>query len=219
MTIFQHQYNPAEWDMVDDRPEGEYFSLSEESSEDERESHIQSLSLTSADSSSSTSSSDSDSDTPSLLNFLDIKMFGTTPDLPSLLRKREELTSKLSLLSPGQFFLIDYYNSQLQAVNDQISSLQQPSVVSIHNYTPTDDEFLPSSIRVPPQLSDTKKKAKTPILAIQSAEPTPESDSIDQTISSLEKEVKAKEELIRELWTSLKIQKRRTSISKATKRC
>lgn len=111
MTIFQHQYNPAEWDMVDDRPEGEYFSLSEESSEDERESHIQSLRLTSADYSSSTSSSDSDSDTPSLLNFLDIKMFGTTPDLPSLFRKRQELTSKLSLLSPGQFFLIDYYSS------------------------------------------------------------------------------------------------------------
>lgn len=122
MTIFQHHYNPAEWDMVDDRPEGEYFSLSEVSTEDERESPTQSLCLTSA--SPSSSSSDSDSDSPSLLHFLDIKMFGTTPDLSSLLRKREELTSKLSMLSPGQFFLIDYYSSQLQTVNAQISSLQ-----------------------------------------------------------------------------------------------
>lgn len=76
-------------------------------------------------------------------------------------------------------------------------------MVSIQNYTPTDEEFLSSSIRVPPQLSDTKKKAKEPILALQSAEP----DSIYQTICSLETEVKAKEELIRELWSSLKIQK------------
>jgi hypothetical protein len=38
MNIFQTSYDPAEWDMVEDRPEGEYFSLSEASTEDESES-------------------------------------------------------------------------------------------------------------------------------------------------------------------------------------
>jgi hypothetical protein len=43
MNIFQSTYDPTEWDMVQDRPEGEYFSLSEASTEDESESDPHSL--------------------------------------------------------------------------------------------------------------------------------------------------------------------------------
>jgi hypothetical protein len=79
-------------------------------------------------------------------------------DLESLHRQRDALQTKLSVLSPGQFFLYDYYSSQLEQVQEQIRSLQQPSVVSIQHYTPTDAEFA-SAKSVLPQLSDTKQKA------------------------------------------------------------
>jgi hypothetical protein len=68
MTIFQSTYEPQEWDLVSHRSEGEYFSLSEASTDDEGESYANS------------SSDESDNLSPSspeqeLMNFLEIKMF------------------------------------------------------------------------------------------------------------------------------------------------
>jgi hypothetical protein len=69
MNIFQTTYEPQEWDLVSHRSEGEYFSLSEASADEEGES--------SKDSSSDSQSSPS-SPEHSLMNFLDIKMFSSS---------------------------------------------------------------------------------------------------------------------------------------------
>jgi hypothetical protein len=48
----------------------------------------------------------------------------------------------MSALTPGQFQLSDRYASQIARLTDQIDAIQQPSVVNIHHYTPTDAEFI-----------------------------------------------------------------------------
>jgi hypothetical protein len=114
MTMFQTIYEPQDWDLVSHRSEGEYFSLSEDSSDDEGGSSPTLL-----------SDSDTASSEPEQINFLDIKMFMSSfVDLESLHRQRDALQAKLSVLSPGQFFLYDYYSSQLEQVQEQIRSLQ-----------------------------------------------------------------------------------------------
>jgi hypothetical protein len=106
MTLFQTTYEPQDWDLVSHRSEGEYFSLSEDSSDDEG--GIYPTQLFDTDTSSSE---------PELINFLEIKMFMSSfLDLDSLHQQRDELKNKLSVLSPGQFFLYDYYSSQLEQV-------------------------------------------------------------------------------------------------------
>jgi hypothetical protein len=102
------------------------------------------------------------------------------------------------LLTPGQFFLTDYYQSQLDQITTQILSLQQPSVVSIQHYTPTDADYASSRsvVRVPTQLSDSRQKLKEKVIApIQSDNDT----SLDNTIFSLEEEIREKEDLVRQL--------------------
>jgi hypothetical protein len=128
MTLFQTCYEPEEWDLVSHRSEGEYFSVSEVSTDDEQE----------------VLSSDPESEPP-LVNFLEIKMFTSTfTTLPSLIAKRQELVHKQSQLTPGQFSLFDFYASRIDELDLQIKSLQQPSMVNIHNYTPTDADFVKS---------------------------------------------------------------------------
>jgi hypothetical protein len=96
MDLFSTGYDPAEWDMVSHRSDGEYLSLSEDSDD---EGDISTL-----------------SPLPFLtilliphieeLNFLDIKMMSSFVDINSLLQQRATLQSKLSVLTPGQFSLI-----------------------------------------------------------------------------------------------------------------
>jgi hypothetical protein len=68
-------------------------------------------------------------------------MMSSFVDINSLIRQRNTLQSKISVLTPGQFSLYERYSSQLEQLNAQIQSLQQPSVVNIHHYTPTDADF------------------------------------------------------------------------------
>jgi hypothetical protein len=125
MDIFQTRYDPSKWDLVSNRSDGEYLSLTEDSD-------------SSLDPPQSTSVSDSDSDTSQVeeaLNFLDIKMMNPYIDLNSLLRQRSVLEAKMSSLTLGQFHLSDRYASQIARLTDQINAIQQPSVVNIHHYT------------------------------------------------------------------------------------
>jgi hypothetical protein len=50
----------------------------------------------------------------------------------------------LSILTPGQFHLFRRYASQIAQLTAQIAKLQQPSVVNIQSYTPTDVDFIPA---------------------------------------------------------------------------
>jgi hypothetical protein len=135
MDLFQSGYDPSEWDLVESRSDGEYLSLTEDS-----ESYLPEDNPTDQD-------SDYDSDSSQIvetMNFLDIKMMSPYTDLPSLLKQRSVLQEKLSTLTPGQFQLSRRYASQLSQLSAQIEKIQQPSVVNIHNYTPTDVDFMPS---------------------------------------------------------------------------
>jgi len=73
-------------------------------------------------------------------------------DITTLLHQKATLQSKISILTPGQFQLLDRYESQLACLIDQINDLQQPSMVNIHHYTPTDVDFI--------QTSKSKSKSK-----------------------------------------------------------
>jgi hypothetical protein len=109
MDLFQTGYDPAEWEMVSDRSDGEFLSLTED------------------ESIPSSPDVQSDSDTSQItenLNFLDIKMMSPTSDLPSLLQQRSTLERKLSLLTPGQFQLSKRYNTQLSLLSAQIAKIQ-----------------------------------------------------------------------------------------------
>jgi hypothetical protein len=139
MDLFSTGYDPAEWDLVSHRSDGEYLSLSEDSDDEGDMSHPESPTF---------SDHSSDSSNIEELNFLDIKMMSSFQDLSSLLAQRSSLQAKLSVLTPGQFSLIDRYTSQLEHVQQQIQSLQQPSVVNIHHYTPTDAEFESANLLV-----------------------------------------------------------------------
>jgi hypothetical protein len=132
MDLFSTGYDPAEWDMVSNRSDGEYLSLSEDSDDEGDISNPESPTF-----------SDHSSDHLQLeeLNFLDIKMMSSFVDINSLIQQRNTLQSKISVLTPGQFSLYERYTSQLEQLNSQIQSLQQPSVVNIHHYTPSDAEF------------------------------------------------------------------------------
>jgi len=117
MDLFQTGYDPAEWEMVSDRSDGEFLSLTEDDESNPSSPVVQ-----------------SDSDTSQItenLNFLDIKMMSPISNLPSLLQQRPTLQSKLSLLTPGQFQLSKRYNSQISLLFPQIEKIQQPSVVNI----------------------------------------------------------------------------------------
>lgn len=182
MQVFQTDYQPVDWDMVSHRSDGEYFSLSEvsEISSDEGESSL----------AESPRLSSSDFDTSSaLINFLDIKMMTSFVDLNSLIRQRDEIQSKMPVLTPGQFFLYDYYASQHDQLNSQIHAIQQPSVVNIHNYTPTDAEFVqpskPPSPQIPAKLPDKGK-------ALIKYEHKEQDDSLENSIFILEEEIKEK---------------------------
>ena len=65
-------------------------------------------------------------------------------DLPALLKQRSDLQNKLSVLTPRQFHLSIRYASQIAQLTAQIDKIQQPSMVNIHNYTPTDVDFIPA---------------------------------------------------------------------------
>jgi hypothetical protein len=189
MDPFQTGYDPSEWDLVSNRSDGEYLSLTEDSD-------------SSLDPPQSTPVSDSDSDTSQVeeaLNFLDIKMMTPYIDLNSLLHQRYVLEAKMSSLSPEQFQLFDLYASQIAHLTDQINAIQQPSVVNIHHYTPTDAEF------IHPTKQDNKVKEKGKNLATF---PEPiQDESLDNTIFHLEESIREKEALVQELWKSMKLQK------------
>jgi len=194
MDLFLTGYDPAEWDLVSNRSDGEYLSLTEDT-----DSSLD-IDPTPLDHHSSANNSDSDFSTlEESLNFLDIKMMSSFVDLQSLLSQRSTLEQKISALSPGQFHLSDKYASQLGSVTAQIDALQQPSVVNIHHYTPPDAEFvrpkpIPSSIGKGKEL-------------ISYSSPPKDEESIDSTIFHLEEEVREKEALIKSLWKTLKLQK------------
>jgi hypothetical protein len=122
-------------------------------------------------------------------------------DLNSLISQRTALQTKLAVLTPGQFQLYDRYTSQLEQLNQQIQSLQQPSVVNIHHYTPTDAEFVQPKPSIP-YIQDTKGKSLTTYTP-----PPREENSLDNTIFLLEEEIKEKEVLVKELWRTLKLQR------------
>jgi hypothetical protein len=193
MDLFSTGYDPAEWDMVSNRSDGEYLSLSEDS--DDEGDILNPESPTFSDHSS-------DSIPFEELNFLDIKMMSSFVDINSLLQQRATLQSKISVLTPGQFSLYDRYTSQLEQLNSQIQSIQQPSVVNIHHYTPTDAEFESPKPSISPP-SDTRGKA----IIIHSDTPPQEDNSLDNTIFLLEEEIKEKEVLVKQLWKTLKMQR------------
>jgi len=192
MDLFITSYDPTEWDLVSHRSEGEYFSVTDDSDSD-NDSHP---------------SSDSDSSLPlEELNFLDIKMMSSFVDLNSLLVQRSSIESKLSALTAGQFQLYDHYSSQLERLNEQIQALQQPSVVTIQHYTPTDAEFVPTPAQPPvmqPYRSITQQEPKGKALSLS---PNMEEQSLENTIFHLEQEIREKENLVRDLWKTLKLQR------------
>jgi hypothetical protein len=190
MDLFQTGYDPAEWEMVSDRSDGEFLSLTEDD-----------------ESIPSSPDSQSDSDESQItenLNFLDIKMMSPTSDLPSLLQQRSTLEHKLSLLTPGQFQLSKRYNAQISLLTAQIAKIQQPSVVNIQNYTPKDSEFVPPQPKASKQVSQVRSFKHMKEIR---EEEDQEEDSLDKTIHDLEESIKEKEALISELWKSLKMEK------------
>jgi hypothetical protein len=136
------------------------------------------------------------------MNFLDIKMM--SPFRPPFSSSTEVcLQQKLSRLTPGQFQLsktLCFSNSLLSA---QIAKLQQPSVVNIQNYTPKDADF----IHLKPKASRAKGIVK---ISERNKEENLhlEEDSLDNTIFHLEESIKEKEALVKDLWKSLKLQKK-----------
>jgi hypothetical protein len=123
-------------------------------------------------------------------------MMSSFVDINSFLQQRATLQSKISVLTPGQFSLYDRYTSQLEQLNSQIQSLQQPSVVNIHHYTPTDAEFESEKPSIPfPQ--DTRGKALATSWYISL-----EDNSLDNTIFLLE------------LWKTLKLQREELAFMK-----
>jgi len=193
MDLFSIGYDPAEWDMVSNRSNGEYLSLSKYS-DDEGDIPLPK--------SPTFSDQSSDSSQFEALNFLDIKMMSSFVDISSLIKQRDLLQSKISVLTPGQFSLSDCYTSQLEHLNSQIQSLQQPSMVNIHHYTPTDAEFESVQPSIPLPL-DTKGKS----LITHTDTPPQQDTSLDNAIFLLEEEIKEKEVLVRNLWKTLKMQR------------
>ena len=87
MDLFQTGYDPAEWEMVSERSDGEFLSLTESDEFD-----------------TSTVDYQSDTDQSQItdtMNFLDIKMMSTFSDLPSLLHQRSVLEQKIKRLTLG----------------------------------------------------------------------------------------------------------------------
>jgi hypothetical protein len=78
MDLFSTGYDPAEWDMVSNRSDGEYLSLSEDSDDESDISHPESPTF---------SDHSSDSSQIEELNFLDIKMMSSFVDLNALLQQ------------------------------------------------------------------------------------------------------------------------------------
>jgi hypothetical protein len=107
----------------------------------------------------------------------------------------------LSVLTPGQFQLSRRYASQIAQLSAQIDKIQQPSVVNIQNYTPTDADFIPAQRK--------ESRAKS---IVKFSEPiqgnSSEDESLDNTIFHLEESIKEKEALVADLWKSLKLQKK-----------
>jgi hypothetical protein len=77
MDLFSTGYDPAEWDMVSHRSDGEYLSLSE-GSDDEGDF---------PNPESPTFSDHSSDHFPGELNFLDIKMMSSFVDINSLIQQ------------------------------------------------------------------------------------------------------------------------------------
>ena len=113
MDLFQYGYDPAEWELVEHRLDGEYLSLTEDSD-------------SSSDDNPDTQLYNPDSDSSQIneaLNFLDIKMMTPFIDLPALLKQRSTLQEKMSTLTPGQFHLFDRYASQIERLTTQIDAI------------------------------------------------------------------------------------------------
>jgi hypothetical protein len=200
MDLFSTGYDPAEWDLVSHRSDGEYLSLSEDS--DSSDSPLPNEPDHSFDSAPESLTDYEE------LNFLDIKMMSSFVDLNSLISQRSTLQNKKSALTPGQFHLSDRYTSQIEQLTAQIEAIQQPSVVNIHHYTPPDAAFVHQEhkARISKALSihsaDIKNKAIIP-----SSHSDIDSESLDNTIFHLEEEIKEKEAVVRELWKTIKMQK------------
>jgi hypothetical protein len=191
MDLFTTTYDPTEWDLVSHRSDGEYLSVTDNSDSDNDSHH---------------SCFDSDSSLPlEELNFLDIKMMSSFVDLNSLLVQKSSVESKLSALTPYQFHLYDHYSSQLECLNEQIQALQQPIMVTIQHYTPTDAEFVPTPAQPPviqPYRSITQQETKGKALSLS---PSMEEQSLENIIFHLEQEISEKENLVRDLWKTLKL--------------
>ena len=114
MDLFQLGYDPSKCELVDNRSDGEYLSLTEH-----RNSPCE-PNLPDND-------FDTDSDSSQIvetMNFLDIKMMSPYSDLSSLLKQRSDLQDKLSILTAGQFQLSRRYASQISQISAQIYQLQ-----------------------------------------------------------------------------------------------
>jgi len=190
MDLFQSGYDPSEWELVDNRSDGEYLSLTEDSDSFSKDNHYN-------------QDSDAESELSQIdetLHFLDIKMMSPYIDLPALLKQRSDLQAKLSVLTPGQFHLSRRYAYQISQLSTQIDKIQQPSVVNIHNYTPTDADFIPA------QRKESREKS-----IVKFSEPIQETlledETLDNTIFHLEESIREKEALVVDLWKSLKLQK------------
>jgi len=163
MDLFLNEYNPAEWDLVSHHSDGDYLSISDTSEDDlildqDLYNLTPHLALPSQ-SDASVYSSEFESEE---VNFLEIKMISSFVDINNLLTQRSHLQQKLLTLTLGQFHLYDCYVSQIEHLTQKIDTIQQPSVVNIHHYTPTDAEFLSiskqpiqsSSLKVTPPTSE-----------------------------------------------------------------
>jgi hypothetical protein len=111
MDLFQTGYDPAEWELVSNRSDGEYLSLTEDDSDSPHNCNY--------DSDNSEISTVSES-----LNFLDIKMFSPEDDIPSPRHRQSVIQTKLSQLTPGQFQLSKRLNAQLSSINSQLAKHQ-----------------------------------------------------------------------------------------------
>ena len=125
MDLFQTGYDLAEWELVSNRSDGEYLSLTEDDSDSPHDFNY--------DSDNSEISTVSES-----LNFLDIKMFSAENDIPCLRHRQSVIQNKLSQLTPKHFHLSKRLNVQLSSINSQFAKHQHPSMVNIQHYTPTD---------------------------------------------------------------------------------
>jgi hypothetical protein len=107
MDLFQTGYDPAKWEMVSERSDGEFLSLTKSDESDTPTVDYQ---------------SDSDqSQITDTMNFLNIKMMSTFSDLPSLLHQRSVLEQKLKRLTLGQFQLLKRYQAQIALLSSQIA--------------------------------------------------------------------------------------------------